>query len=173
MAHTQPVTTLDDRYSSPDAVPTDWSDALGRLENAELAWLSTVRPDGRPHVTPLLFVWLDATLYFCTGPAERKARNLSRNPHVVLTTGTNSFEPGLDLVIEGDAERVTDDALLRPVAAAYLAKYGSDWHFEVGDGGFVHPGHGRAVVYAVAPGTAFGFGKDPFSQTRWRFGGNA
>ena len=47
-------------------------------------WLSTVRPDGRPHVTPLLGIWLDGALYFCTGPDERKAKNLARNPRCIL-----------------------------------------------------------------------------------------
>ena len=151
----------------------DWAAARKRLEDAEVYWLSTVRPDGRPHVTPLISVWLDGALYFCTGPAERKAKNLAHNPHCILTTGCNTLDEGLDLVVEGDAARVTDDAELRRVADAYESKYGSDWRFEVRDGAFFHEeahGGGMAVVYEVAPVTAFGFGKgSEFSQTRWRF----
>ena len=62
-----------------------------------------------------------------------------------------------------------DDATLLRVAAAYEAKYGSDWHFEVRDGAFHHEG-GEALVFGLAPSTAFGFAKGPYSQTRWRFG---
>jgi hypothetical protein len=136
------------------------------LENAEVYWLSTVRPDGRPHVTPLIAVWLDGALHFCTGPTERKAKNLLGNPKCTLTTGCNTQE-GLDLVVEGDAVRVNDDATLKRLADLYASKY--EWQFEVRDAAFIGDG-GEALVYAVRPSTAFGFGKgDTFSQTRWRF----
>ncbi|MGP3999661.1 pyridoxamine 5'-phosphate oxidase family protein [Streptomyces sp. 8N706] len=168
MADKEPVTELDARYSMPGASPTGWAEARGLLEEAELFWLSTVRPDGRPHVTPLLSVWRNDALYFCTGPAERKAENIARNPHCTLTTGCNSLDEGLDVVVEGDAERVSDDAELRRIAEAYESKYGSDWHFDVRDGVFHHQA-GEALVYEVAPSTAFGFRKGDYSQTRWRF----
>ncbi|MET9516579.1 pyridoxamine 5'-phosphate oxidase family protein [Streptomyces sp. NPDC002994] len=164
----EPETRLDARYSEKDATPTAWSDAVERLKEAELFWLTTVRPDRRPHVTPLLAVWQDEALYFCTGPAERKAKNLAANPHVVLTTGANTLREGFDLVVEGKAARETDEARLRRLAAAYETKYGPDWHFDVRDGAFYGEGD-RAVVFRVAPSTAFGFGKGVYSQTRWLF----
>ena len=138
------------------------------LEQAEVFWLSTVRPDGRPHVTPLIAVWLDDALFFCTGPRERKAKNLADNDRCVLTTGCNALADGFDLVVEGDAVRERDDANLRRVAEAYEAKYGSDWHFDVHAGAFYGAG-GEAWVFAVRPTMAFGFTKgEPFGQTRWR-----
>ncbi|MDP9257762.1 MAG: pyridoxamine 5'-phosphate oxidase family protein [Actinomycetota bacterium] len=171
MAGTEPVAQLDARFSAEDASATPWSRAQAALEQAEVFWISTVRPDGRPHVTPLLAVWLDGALHFCTGADEQKARNLARNPRCALTTGCNALGEGLDLVVEGEAASVRDDARLRRLAALYESKYGSDWHFEVRDGAFLHSG-GSALVFEVAPVTAFGFGKgaDGFSQTRWRFG---
>ncbi|GAP50480.1 pyridoxamine 5'-phosphate oxidase family protein [Streptomyces azureus] len=169
MTTMHPETRLDRRYSDETATATDWQEAEARLAAAELFWITTVRPDGRPHVTPLPAVWSDGALHFCTGPEERKAQNLAENPHVVLTTGTNTWNKGYDLVVEGEATRVTDDGRLRELAAAWEAKYGSFWHFEVREGYF-HHGAGHAAVYAVAPRTGFGFGKgEPFSQTRWRF----
>ena len=87
--------------------------ALEDLQGAEVYWLSTVRPDGRPHVTPLLGVWLDGALYFCTGPTERKAKNLAQNPNCAVTTGRNGLADGLDLVVEGAAAEVRDGAELR------------------------------------------------------------
>ncbi|MDX3689273.1 pyridoxamine 5'-phosphate oxidase family protein [Streptomyces europaeiscabiei] len=165
-----PQTRLDPRYSDPDAAAIPWPEAEARLSGAGLFWISTVRPDGRPHVTPLPAVWSQGALHFCTGPEERKAKNLAENPHVVLTTGTNTWDEGYDLVVEGEAVRVTEDGRLRELALAWEAKYGSFWHFEVREGCFQH-GAGRAFVFSVAPGTVFGFGKgEPFSQTRWRFG---
>jgi pyridoxine/pyridoxamine 5'-phosphate oxidase len=164
-----PETELDERFSSVDATPTDWAVGRERIEKAELFWISTVRPDGRPHVTPLISVWLDDAAYFCTSPSERKARNLAQNPSCILTTGCNLLERGLDVVIEGEAKRVGDDAKLARIAAAYESKYGSEWHFDVRDGAF-HAGGIEALVFEVAPATAFGFGKGTYSQTRWRFG---
>lgn len=168
--NTVPETRLDPRYSDPAATAPPWTDVERLISAAELFWISTVRPDGRPHVTPLPAVWSAGVLHFCTGPEERKARNLTENPHVVLTTGTNTWNKGYDVVVEGAAVRVRDDARLRELAAAWEDKYGSFWHFEVRDGYFQH-GPGRALVFSVAPRTVFGFGKgEPFSQTRWRFG---
>ncbi|WP_405808692.1 pyridoxamine 5'-phosphate oxidase family protein [Streptomyces sp. NBC_00210] len=165
----QPVPELDPRYSDPKATVGDWSRAVDRLKAAELFWLSTVRPDGRPHVTPLIAVWHDGGLHFCTGVEERKAKNLRQNQEVVLTTGANALNEGYDLVIEGEAVRVTDEAQLRAISTAYVQKYGPDWEFEVSEGGFISSG-GPDLVFRVAPRTAFGFAKgDPFGQTRWQF----
>ena len=73
------------------------------------AWLSTVRADGRPHVTPVIAVWTGDAVHVCTGPAEQKAKNLISNSNVVVMTGTNLWS-GLDVVVEGKAVRVTDDS---------------------------------------------------------------
>jgi Pyridoxamine 5'-phosphate oxidase len=167
-AISEPSTELDPRYGEPQATPTAWHEAVERLAAAELSWLSTVRPDGRPHVTPLLTVWLDGALHFCTGQVERKARNLAENAAVVLTTGNNALHGGIDLVVEGRAVRVRDRDRLQVLADAWEQKYGSDWHFDVGDQAFASNG-GPALVFRVEPETAFGFGKAPYSQTRWRF----
>ena len=169
MTHDEPQTRLDRRYSDPTATATPWPRAVALLESAELFWISTVRPDGRPHVTPLPAVWSEGALHFCTGAEERKALNLAANPQVVLTTGTSTWNEGYDLVVEGEAVRVTDDVRLRALAAGWESKYGEFWHFEVREGCF-HHGGGSALVFSVAPRTVFGFGKgEPFSQTRWRF----
>lgn len=147
-----------DDFPAAVRTATAWSEGRERLAAAQLYWLSTVRHDGRPHVTPLLSVWLDGALYFCTGPTEQKARNLERNPHCALTTGANALHEGLDLVVEGEAAAVRDDTTLRRIAEAYVQKYGEEWTFQVRDGAFHHEG-GEALVYEVAPTTAFGFRK--------------
>jgi uncharacterized pyridoxamine 5'-phosphate oxidase family protein len=165
----EPKGELDPRFSADDATPTPWADARALLDQAETYWISTVRPDGRPHVTTLIAVWLDDALYFCTGADERKAKNLEGNPHCIITTGCNGFE-GIDLMIEGQAAKVSDVTVLERLAAAYASKYDSPFRFTVRDGALYNEGGGRAEVYEVAPAVAFGFGKgDPFSQTRWRF----
>ena len=78
-----------------------------------------MRPDGRPHVVPVLAVWLDGTLHLSSSPTARNARNLAGSPHCVITVrGT-----ALDLVVEGEATKVGDDATLRRLAEAYASKY--------------------------------------------------
>jgi general stress protein 26 len=169
MTATEPVTELDARYGEPDATATAWADAQRHLEAAPLYWVTTVRADGRPHTTPLLAVWHDRALYFSTGPDEQKAKNLARHRQCSLMTGSNALHEGLDLVVEGEAARVTDDGMLHRLADAWEAKYGADWHFDVHDGAFHHEG-GAAYVFEVAPTVAYGFGKNPYSHTRWRWG---
>lgn len=165
----EPTTGLDSRFSDPDATPTSWDVTLEAVETAELFWITTVRADGRPHVTPLLAIWLNGALHFCTGPAEQKAVNLRTNPHVVLTTGRNDWDRGLDVVVEGDAVRVSDDATLQRLAATWRTKWDGRWEFEARDGAFHHHDGGEALVYAVAPTKVLAFGKGTFSHTRHRF----
>ena len=81
MTAKEPAAALDQPFSSDDATATPWADARQQLDKAEVYWLSTVRPDGRPHVTPLVSVWMDDSLYFVTGTSERKADNLAQNLH--------------------------------------------------------------------------------------------
>lgn len=169
MTAVQPREHLDPRYSTPDATATPWEEARECLADAEVYWLTTVRPDGRPHVTPLHALWFDDALWFSTGVAERKAANLAANRFVVVTTGCNT-STGLDVVVEGTAERESDDAVLTALADAYAAKYGPEWRLEVRDGCFWSAAGGDALVFRVIPTTVFGFGKgEVFSQTRWRF----
>jgi len=172
MPEQEPVTDLNPHFSSEGAVATPWSRGRQELRNAELYWLSTVRPDGRPHVTRLLGAWLDGAMHFCTGESERKAKNLVLNQQCILTTGRNTLEDGIDLVVEGAAERVTGGPELGLVADAFEAKYGA--RVTAPDGTWFGLGDamraGSALVYRVIPATVFGFGKgNEFSQTRWRF----
>jgi general stress protein 26 len=164
-----PTTSLDSRFSDPAATPTSWDDAARVLETAELFWITTVRADGRPHVTPLVAVWLDGAIHFCTGESEQKTVNLRTNPHVILTTGSNTWDHGLDVVVEGDAVRVTDDDTLKRLAEAWRTKWDGRWQFDARAGAFHHEGGGAALVYAVAPTKVLSFGKGTFSHTSHRF----
>jgi nitroimidazol reductase NimA-like FMN-containing flavoprotein (pyridoxamine 5'-phosphate oxidase superfamily) len=165
----EPVPEQDIRFGDPDAPATPWADVLRLLETAELFWISTVRGDGRPHVTPLPVVWWDDRLHFCTGPAEQKAVNISRNPRVALTTGCNRWKEGLDVVVEGTAVRITDESALRALADLWRSKYHGDWDFTVEGGLFHHEDGGSAVVFGVTPMKVLAFAKGAFAQTRYRF----
>jgi nitroimidazol reductase NimA-like FMN-containing flavoprotein (pyridoxamine 5'-phosphate oxidase superfamily) len=164
----RPTTGLDARFSDPDAVPTSWDDTVMTLAAAELFWITTVRVDGRPHVSPLVAVWLDDAIHFSTGADEQKAINLRGNPHVILTTGCNQWDRGLDVVVEGDAVEVTDDGTLQRLADAWRTKWDGRWEFQVRDGAFHHD-VGTALVFSVAPSKVLAFGKGTFTHTRHRF----
>src|SRR5688500_2044238 len=160
---------IDTRFSDPAAQPTPWADVVAALERAELYWITTVRRDGRPHVTPLIGVVEDETFHFCTGLDEQKARNLEHNDRVVVTTGNNTWAKGTDVVVEGRAVRISDDERLRWLANALEAKYGEVWQFDVYDGMFRHADGGGAAVFRVEPAKVLAFAKDPHGQTTYRF----
>jgi general stress protein 26 len=164
-----PVSRLDERFSEPGAQATPWAKAREVLENAQLSYITTVRGDGRPHVTPLVAVWLDGAFHFGTGPSEQKARNLAGNPQVVLTTGDGRWEGGLDVMVEGEAVRVTDRPTLERLAAAWTSKWNGEWQFGVTDDGFSSDGGGDAYVYAVRPAKVLAFGKGTFTHTSYEF----
>jgi general stress protein 26 len=167
---TTPVTTLDPRFSAPDVTATGWEQTRRALEDAELFWVTTVRADGRPHMTPLVAVWADDALHFCTGTGEQKAVNLRGNRHVILSTGSNSWDKGLDVVVEGDAVQVTDDDVLGRLAAAWAAKWDGRWQYQVRDGAFRHSdGEEPVLVFAVAPAKVLAFAKGDFGHTTHRF----
>lgn len=161
-----PTTTFDPRFSDPDAEPLPWERTLDLLRAAELFWFTTVRRDGRPHVTPVVGVWHGEGLCVVTGTGEQKARNLEHSDAVAVTTGHNTWASGTDVVLEGHAVRVREN--LAAVAAAFLAKYGEAWRFEVDGEGFGAPG-GPAWVVCVRPERVLAFAKDPHGQTTYRF----
>ena len=98
--------------------PLEWSRALADLDGAPerdiAAFLGTVRPDGRPHSAGIGPAWLGGSVYFTSSPAARKAKDLAANPACTLSLRL----PTLDLVLEGDAVRVTDPATLESLAGA-------------------------------------------------------
>jgi len=166
---TTPVTTIDQRFSAPEAAAASWDETRRVLEQAELFWITTVRSDGRPHVTPLVAVWADGAIHFTTGPGEQKAVNLRANPHVVLTTGCHRWDSGLDVIVEGDAVRVTDEDVLKHLAEAWTSKWDGRWQFTVRDAAFYDNGF-PSHAYSVTPAKIFAYAKgDPFGQTRHRF----
>ena len=164
-----PTTELDARYGEEGVDPIAWSAVEQLLGSAELYWLTTIRPAGGPHQTPLIGVYHDGALHFCTGPDEAKARNIVADAHVLMSTGVNTLHAGTDVVVEGTAVRVTDDGAVAALAAAWEDKYGAEWHFDARDGAFHHGDGATAHVFRVVPTRAYAFGKAPYSHTRYTF----
>ena len=130
-------------------------------------WLTTINPDGSPHVTPVGVVRVDGAWYFTSGPGTRKSRNLARDHRCTFGLATHPF----DLVFEGTAERVTDASTLEAVAATYQR---GGWPASV-DGDavtaeFSAPAAGPPPwhVYRIVPSTVFAFGTaEPYGATRF------
>jgi general stress protein 26 len=154
------------------AEPIPWSRALDLLDHLQddstnkTIWLATVRPDGRPHLAGVGALWLDGTFYFVSGAGTRKSKNLAENPNCVLSVSL----PDLDLVLEGTATQVTDDATLQRLAERYAA---SGWPAQVENGAFTAPYSAPSAgpppwnLYVVTPSVVFGVGLG--GAMRWRF----
>ena len=113
-------------------------DVRGRLEQERNVWLATTRADGRPHLTPIWFVYVRDRIWIATGRDNVKTRNVGGEPRVSV-----ALEDGNTPVV---AEGVTTiHAGERPadVVDAFLAKYG--WDITVRDDADV----GRVVLWEI------------------------
>jgi hypothetical protein len=115
-------------------------------------------------------VWDQDKVYVVSGPGTRKSRNLAENPVYSIAA---SLSGPIDAVIEGTAERVTDDAALQRLAERYAD---GGWPARVEDGAFTYdysaPSAGPPpwYLYAITPVTAFAvLGEEPGGATRYRF----
>jgi len=153
--------------------PIPWSVALKALESdshdSPTRFLATTRPGGRPHVAGVGAIWDDGKVYIVSGPKTQKSRNLARDPHCAISMSLD----GIDLVIEGAAARVTDDATLQRIAKRYGE---TGWPATVKDEAFTYeysaPSAGPPpwYLYAITPKTVYGvLSTPPGGATRWRF----
>lgn len=146
-----------DRNQTEDMLAWEWLSE--RMEKSHNYWVSTTRPDGKPHAMPVWAVWLDNTVYFGTSYTSRKGRNLAANPEIVI-----HLESGDEVVIfEGTVEDISDIALLTRIAEAMSLKY-PGYTFTP------EPTPGN-VMYGLRPRVAFAWVEKDFakSATRWRF----
>ena len=159
-----------------DLPPIPWERAEQALESGEpekqTTFLATTRPDGRPHLTGVGALSKDGKAYIVSGPDTRKSQNLSANPSCAISMAYD----GIDLVIEGTVERVTDDATLQRIAKLYGDQ---GWPARVEDQAFTYdysaPSAGPPpwYLYEVTPTTIYGvLAAEPGGATRWRFDGS-
>jgi PPOX class probable F420-dependent enzyme len=95
---------------------------LQRLQTEKNLWVTTVRPDGRPHLTPIWFAWFDEKVYICIPANSVKARNIKQNPRVAI-----SLEDGTHPVIcEGTARPIAKPGP-DEVRTIYQQKYNWDY----------------------------------------------
>jgi pyridoxamine 5'-phosphate oxidase-like protein len=167
--------------ASAEGLPSvDWAVVVEKLDarsapdpdavNSRTTWLATINEDGSPHVTAVGAVWLDGAFWFQTGNT-RKGRNVARDPRCSVAISVKDA----DVVIEGDAARVTD-----PDAVARLAMAWADggWPAEPDESGmgitapFNAPSQGPPPwhVYRIEPRSAtVALATEPGGLTRFRF----
>src|SRR4051812_4698936 len=163
--------------------PLEWADIRSRLDrglpqapgtggpNRHTSWLSTINADGSPHVTAVGALWLDGAFWFETGQQSRKGRNIARDPRCALSMATEEF----DLVVDGEALKVTDPAIVSEMAVRWAAE---GWPARVDESGmaltaeFSAPSAGPPpwFVYRITPHRATALATvDPGGATRWDF----
>jgi hypothetical protein len=159
-----------DRYGDP---ALDWGrarDALAGIATPDITWfLGTSRPDGTPHAAGIGAQWLDGDLYFTSNPDTRKSRDLADNPRCTISARLE----GIDVVLDGTAERTTDPETLERIASLYRE---GGWPAQV-DGDALTapfsapsagppPWHVFRFTFHQAVGVAT---TEPYGATRWRF----
>lgn len=132
-------------------------------------FLGTVQPDGIPHAAGVGAVWFDGDFYFVSSPNARKARGLAANPACTLSVKLE----GIDLVLEGEANCITEKSTLEAVAKIYRD---GGWPAEVEGDAFTAPfmapsgGPPPWYLYRFTFHTVFGVATaKPDGATRWRF----
>ena len=162
-----------------------WDLARQRLaepEDSRTSWLATTRPDGRPHLMPVIAFWIDGAMHMVVGEETRKGRNLSADGRCVVATSSSTL-PSLDIVIEGHAEPLTGDDAVRHMAEVLNEK---GWPLEAKGDKVFGPNAPTAgpppyTIFRIVPSKVFGlpgmFGMEQFDQselprpTRWDFEG--
>lgn len=171
MAERAPAETTNlSRYGE---MALDWSrarDALAPPPTPAIThFLGTCRPDGTPHAAGVGAQWLDGDLFFTSSPAARKARDLAVNPRCTVSARL----PGIDLVLEGSAARLTEPETLERVAAGFRE---GGWPCQVDGDALTAPFNAPSAgpppwhVYRFTFDVVFGVATtEPFGATRWRF----
>ena len=169
MSKPQETTNLD-RYGGAEL---PWSRAEGALAAPPTAdvtyFLGTCRLDGTPHAAGIGAQWLDGYVYFTSNPTTRKARDLAENPRCTISVRLE----GIDLVLDGTAERMTDPETLEKLAAGYRE---GGWPAQVEGDAFTAPFSAPSAgpppwhAYRLTCHTVVGVAtQEPYGATRWRF----
>src|SRR5215216_6468937 len=93
-----------------------------QLQAIRTVWISSTRPDGRPHSVPVWFLWEKGDspeILFISSENTQKARNLESQSWVVVHAGDGDDT----YIFEGAAERITDPVELEARNRAYMEKY--------------------------------------------------
>jgi hypothetical protein len=138
-----------------------WNFVEEKMAQAINYWVSSTRPDGRPHAMPVWGVWVDGAFYFEGSLETRRARNLLNNPAVVV-----HLESGSEVVIlEGVAVTVDkpEPGLAQILSQDFSRKY-KNQGYEPGPDNWDQGG-----LFRMTPQRAFAWTRFPADTTRWVF----
>ena len=95
-----------------------------RLDSERNLWLSTTRPNGKPHLIPIWFVWVDECFYLCTSDENTvKVRNLRANPRASV-----ALEDGNRPLIAECTARLLAKPFPESVVTAFAEKF--EWNID-------------------------------------------
>jgi len=103
-----------------------WRATEARLGRELTIWIATVRADGRPHLTPVWFIWLNEKIYIAIGSNSQKYANLRRNQKVVVALPDTANV----VILEGEAH-TADRAAADLLGDYFFHKY--EWDFRHDD----------------------------------------
>ena len=157
---------MPDGYGVPEEASgtLEWQPVANRLQDALHYWMSTTRPDGRPHVVPRWGVWLDSLFWYDGSPDTVHARNLRGNPACTL-----HLESGSQAVILEGTSRPADPPGLElggRIASEFRRKYGDLGYSPEAD---AWEGDDAGGLVVLTPNKALAWLDFPNDVTRFRF----
>ena len=102
-----------------------WRTLEARLGREMTIWIVTVRRDGRPHMTPVWYVWLNDRVYIATGTDTQKFTNLRFNQAVALALPDTERV----VILEGEAH-ATDRKTSDKLGEYFFNKYEWDFRYD-------------------------------------------
>ncbi len=106
--------------------PARWRPIEARLGREMTIWIATVRGNGKPHLTPVWFVWLDEKVYIAIGVETQKFSNLRSNQAVSLALPDSEKV----VLLEGEAH-AADRNKTDKLGDYFFNKY--EWDFRYDD----------------------------------------
>jgi PPOX class probable F420-dependent enzyme len=92
-----------------------------RLREEKTIYLTTVRPDGMPHLVPIWFLWENGTILFYSQPKAQKLKNIAQNPQVALSFNLDEWGDKY-LIVMGEANVQANHPLSYEIPA-FVEKY--------------------------------------------------
>lgn len=162
--------SVDPRYSAPGIDPTPWERVEDVLVNTEIYALTTILPGGEPHTVPVSGLFDAEGFLFCTGQHEQKAVNIAHDPRCSVHVGSVLFHEGIDIVVRGRTERVTNTETLSAMIESVVEKYGEFWRFGLGKDTLLNNHGNPAWVFRLVPEVAHSFTRaEQTAQTKYEF----
>ena len=105
-----------------DTSTTFGADVIKRLENQQLAWLTTVDSNGTPQPNPVWFIWDDGVIFIFSKPNQAKLNNIQRSGRVAVNLEATADEEHVT-IFTGQAEIIDRTELPAGILDRYAERY--------------------------------------------------